>query len=74
MSTLLAETVGHILDLITGAGPVAVLLAVLPLLVLAVGAVVAETGGPSIRWTRVALPIGAALAVAAPAAGWGVAR
>ncbi|MDN5751279.1 MAG: hypothetical protein L0I76_35170 [Pseudonocardia sp.] len=71
MSTLLAAIGGHTLDLITGAGPIAVLLVILPLLVLAIGAIVAEPDGPPIRWTRIVAPTSGGLAVAALAAGMG---
>lgn len=60
-----------VVDLIFGAGPVAVLLAVLPLLVLVIGVIMVEPGGPPIRWTRLVLPPGAGLAIAGLAGGGG---
>jgi hypothetical protein len=60
MTTLLAAISCHTLNLLVDAGPVALLLAVLPLVLLVIGAIMAEPDGPPIRWTRLVLqPAGA---------------
>lgn len=60
-----------VVDLIIGAGPVAVLLAILPLLMLIMGAIVVEPDGPPIRWTRLLLPPGGGPAIVGLAGGGG---
>lgn len=51
--TILATIGGHGFDLLAGAGPAALVLALLPLLWLVIGMVLAEPGGRSLRWISI---------------------
>lgn len=52
MTTLPAAISGSAARVLLDAGPAAVILALLPLLLLVAGVILAEPGGPPIRWTR----------------------